>query len=146
MLGVVLCAFVSIAISKSSEATIWNSGKITLVGLDAYGGDITSNNRDFSVGLGTIPLGSSKSVSFFLRSLSNVPTTLTFSIDNWQPRSLERFMLVTWNYSEKLIAPNEEIPIRIDFYAPESADFSNYLFVNSISSFSFSLYIYASES
>jgi len=46
-------AMITIAVSTSMDAIIQNSGRITLVGLDAYGGDIGSG---YSIALGEIRL------------------------------------------------------------------------------------------
>ena len=64
LLILVLSALIAIAGSKSMDVVIQNSGRITLVGLDAYGEDLTSVNGAFSIDLGPIFVGASKNVSF----------------------------------------------------------------------------------
>ena len=140
-----LSALITIAISQPTNLTIQNSGRITLVGLDAYGTDINSVNGAFSIALGQINLGRSKNVIFYLRSISNSPVTLAFSIGNWQPETLQQFMLISWNYSGNPITPNEEIPIKITVNAVASAEFVHYLITNQITSFSLNLNIQAEE-
>ena len=142
----VFSALIAIAINKSMDVMIQNSGRITLIGLDAYGGDINSANGVFSIDWGKWYLGSSKNVSFYLRSISNVPITLAFSLSGWQPEDIEPFIHVSWNYTGKQIAPNEEIPIRIDLRAVNMVGLVDYLIANYVTSFSFSLSIYAVES
>jgi hypothetical protein len=141
-------ALIVIVASKSIDASIQNSGKITLVGLEAHGGDIDSSNGMFSVDLGKIYVGVSSNVSFYLRSISNLPTTIVFTIENWQPENVESFLLVSWNYSGQQIAPNEEISVRINLKIVDSGKFFDYLLSNQISSlsFSFGLEIQAVES
>ena len=135
-------ALITIAVSTSMDAIIQNSGRITLVGLEAYGGDISSAN---SIALGEILLGSSKDVSFYLRSVSNVPTILEFSVTNWKPDGLKQFFLISWNYNGKVVAPNEELFVRITLNAVPSPEFVDYLISSQTASFSFDLSIYAVE-
>jgi hypothetical protein len=139
-------ALIAIWLSKSYNLAIPTVGTIYVTGFVAYGGDINSTHGVLSIDLGEIYVGSSKNVSFYLRSVSNVPTTLALSVDNWEPESLEPFIPVSWNYSGKQIAPNEEIPIRIDINTVASADFVDYLIANHVDSFSFSPNIQPMES
>ena len=140
---VIFSALITITVSKSLDVIIQNSGRITVIGLEAYGGDISSANGDFLVDWGTIYVGSSRSVLFYLRSVSNVPTTLIFSVDNWEPKGLEAYMHISWNYSGTQVAPGEEISVRIDLNPVYSADFVDYLITNNVNSYSFSLSIKA---
>ncbi len=146
LIVLICCASIAIAMSRSADATIKNSGRITLVGLDAYGGDIASGTGTFSVNLGDISFGGLKSVSFRLRSISNAPATLSFRVDSWQPAGIAPFMHVSWSYSGSQIAPNEEIPVRIDISTVASAEFVDYLANNHVASIGFSLSIQAFES
>ena len=135
-------ALITIAVSTSMDVIIQNSGRITLVGLDAYGGDIGSA---YSIALGEIRLGSSKDVSFYLRSVSNVPTILEFSVTNWKPDGLKQFLLISWNYNGKVVAPNEELFVKLTLNAVPSPEFIDYLISSQTASFSFDLSIYAVE-
>lgn len=139
-------ALIAVWLSNSYDLTVPSLGTIYVTGVEAYGGDINTTNGAISVDLGEIQVGIPKNVSFYLRSISNVPTTLNFSINNWEPESLDRFMLISWNYSGNQIAPNEEIPIRIDLITVASADFVDYLITNNVTFFSFSLSIQAVKS
>jgi hypothetical protein len=142
----VTTALIVVAVGMSIDVTIHNYGKITLVGLDAYGGGINSGNGAFSVDWGKIYVGGSKNISFNLRSVSNVPVTLAFSISDWNPESIEPFIQISWDYSGNQISPGGEIPIRINITPSTSTDFVNYLVTNQVTSFSFSLNIHALES
>jgi len=117
-----------------------------VTGVEAYGGDINSTNGALTVDWGVIPVGNSSSVSFYLRSVSNIPVTLALSLDNWVPRSIEPFIFVSWNYTGNQIAPGEEISIRIDLKTTATSDFVEYLVANYVRSFNFSLNIHTVQS
>ena len=117
-----------------------------MTGVEAYGGDINSANGSLIVDWGVIQVGSSNSVSFYLRSVSSVPVTIALSADNWVPQSIESFMPVSWNYTGNQIAPGEEISVRIDLKTTTTSAFVDYLVSNKVTSFSFSLNIRSVQS
>jgi hypothetical protein len=136
---------IAIWISNSFDIHIPSIGTIRLIGVEAYGGDINITNGQISLDVGTIHVGTPKNVSFYIRSVSNMPTTLNLIVDNWNPDGLERYMNVSWNYSGNQVAVGEEIPIRINIDTVDTADFWGYLITNHITSFGFSLTIKVSE-
>lgn len=137
---------VALWLSRSANLMIPSAGTIHAIRVEVSGGDIETIDGVTSINWGTLQTGDSKSKSINLRSISNAPTTLVLSVDNWEPEGLEPYMLVSWNYTGKQIAPNEEIPVRISLNASSSADFFGYLITNQVTSFSCSLLIQAVES
>jgi hypothetical protein len=138
---VIFHALIASWLSKSYNLKIPSMGTIYVTGVEAYGGDINSTNGSLTVDWGVIQVGSSNSVSFYLRSVSNVPVILALSPDNWVPRSIEPFMPVSWNYTGNQIAPGEEISIRIDLKTTTTSAFVDYIVSNKVTFFSFSLNI-----
>lgn len=136
---------IAICISNSFNIHVPSLGTIRLIGVEAYGGDTNTTNGQVSLNLGTIDVGIPKNVSFYIRSVSNVPTNLDLVVDNWNPNGLARYMNVSWNYTGNQVAAGEEIPIRIDIDTVDAAEFWDYLIANHITSFSFSLTIKVSE-
>ena len=142
----VFSTLIAVALSRSMGATVQNSGRIILVGLDAHGGSIDSASGAVTVDLGEYQVGRSENISFYLRSISNVPITAAFSLDSWEPRGLESFMVVSWTYNGTEIAPMEEIPLVINIRTVASAEFVDFLIANHVTAFGFILSIYATES
>jgi hypothetical protein len=138
---VIFHALIASWLSKSYNLKIPSMGTIYVTGVEAYGGDINSTNGSLTVDWGVIQVGSSNSVSFYLRSVSNVPVILALSPDDWVPRSIEPFMPVSWNYTGNQIAPGEEISIRIDLKTTTTSAFVDYIVSNKVTFFSFSLNI-----
>jgi hypothetical protein len=138
-------ASIAIWLSHSYHIHLPTVGTISLIGLEVYGGDIQSTNGNFSLDIGEIRMGTPKNVSFLLRNKSNTVTTLSITLNNWIPESLQSFMIISWNYTGEKIAPNEEIPIRIDITTETSLEFVDYIVTNDVKSFSLSLTIQAVE-
>ena len=138
---VIFHALIASWLSKSYNLKIPSMGTIYVTGVEAYGGDINSTNGSLTVDWGVIQVGSSNSVSFYLRSVSNVPVILALNPDNWVPRGIEPFMPVSWNYTGNQIVPGEEISIRIDLKTTTTSAFVVFLGSNKVTSFSFSLNI-----
>ena len=138
-------ALIAIWLSNSYDIHLPTLGTISLIGVEAYGGDINSTNGNLTLNLGEIMLGTPKNVSFILRSKSNMLTTLNISLNNWVPKELQSYMNVTWNYSGEEIAPNEETPIIIDITPEASTEFVDYIITNDVKNFSFNLTIQAVE-
>jgi hypothetical protein len=139
-------ALIAIWLSHSYDLHLPTIGTLHLVGVEAYGGDINSTSGDIIIDLGEIQVGTPRNVSFLLRSLSNMQTTLVLSVNNWQPQGLEPFMSISWNYTGDPISSNEEIPVRIDIDTEASIEFADYLITNNVESFGFSLTIQAQDS
>ena len=136
---------IAVWLYQSHDITIPTVGTIHLTGVEAYGGDIKLVDGVDSIDWGSIYAGSPKNVSFYLRSLSNIPITLAFSADHWEPEGLESFALISWNYTGTQISPREEISVRIDFDSVLSNDFIDFLLANHDIAFRFNLNIRAVE-
>jgi hypothetical protein len=136
---------IAICISNSFNIHVPTVGTIRLIGVEAYGGDTNTTDGQVSLDLGAIDVGTPKNVSFYIRSVSNVPTKLDLIVDNWNPDGLARYINISWNYTGTQVAAGEEIPIRIDIDTVNTAEFWDYLITNHITSFSFSLTIEVSE-
>jgi hypothetical protein len=142
----ILNVLIALWLRRSYDVTIPTLGTVTVTGVEAYGGDLNSINGILTVDWGETIIGTSKNCSFYLRSKSNVPVTLTFNVSDWKPTSITPFMIVSWNYTGNPIVSNEEMPIRISLKTVTSTEFFDYLITNKVTSFSFSITIKALES
>ena len=50
-----------------------------------------------SIGWGMLEPGETKTMSFYVRSLSNVATTLFMRTENWQPVGVDTYISVSWD-------------------------------------------------
>jgi hypothetical protein len=118
-----------------------NQGHIYITGITIFGGDLQGNN----IQLNTLYLGESMNVSFYARSTSYRPITLTYLINDWSPPGLGSYLWLTWNYNGLPINPNQTIMLTLTLSAPYSDAFANYLITNNITTYGFNLNIYYTQ-
>ncbi len=123
------------------EKQYFSYGKVYVTGAEVYGGDLDGTQLPW----GVVYLGDSKSVSFYVRSDSNVPITLSLSITDWMPSGISSYLNVSWNYNQTVIQPNQEIFLTLTLTTPLSQDFANYLISNNVNSFNFNIHIYSTK-
>lgn len=130
-------------------------GKLTTIGVEAYW-DKKLENKTEEVYWGTVYQGSSQNVTLYIRSTSNVKTTLSLETTNWtfnnsdgniasEPTDSTPFMNLTWNYNGTSIDLNETIQVTLTLSTSSSPEFTQYLITNDIKTFSFDILIQASE-
>jgi hypothetical protein len=126
-------------------------GTIHTISVEAYGGDIIIKNGVDNVDWGTVYVGTSTNRSVFIRSKSNIPTTLTLEALNWTytdpngqkalpPNST--YMTLTWNYTNITIDPDQVIPVTLTLNVSSDTALIDYLITNHVTQFSFDIHIY----
>jgi hypothetical protein len=114
-------------------------GNVYVTGVEIYGGGIEGNQIKW----GSLYIGDSTDVSFFVRSTSNVPIVLSLSVTDWAPSGISSFLHLYWNYNQTIINPHEETFLTITLTTPNSPEFANYLINNNVNSFNFNIHIYS---
>jgi hypothetical protein len=126
--------------------TVPTTGNITVQGLEIYGGDIkyTPNNNSVYVDWGELSLGAYKTVSFNVRSSSNVNVTLALNVTKWTPSGIENYITVSWDYNGTVLSSaKEELLVTVTLEVASSADFVDFLVENQVTSFGFDMIVYA---
>jgi len=132
--------------NESPEAAVTSVGTVYVTGVEAYGGDLKTVNGALAIDWGTLYLGESKSVFFYVRSISNVPVRVTLEVTSWTPTEISQYMTLSWNYNNAQIAPGEnQIPVTLTLTVPATMEFASYLIRNNIQSFAFSIRIYSTK-
>jgi len=140
-----LLSFVaSIWLSKTTELEIPSIGTIKTIGVEAYW-DENLENKTEEINWDIIWVGSSKNVTLYLRSTSNVETVLKLNTTNWNPTNISKYMNLSWNYNGTLINHGEVIRVTMIISAPPSVRFNEYLISDNVKEFSFDIIIQASE-
>jgi hypothetical protein len=132
-----------------------SSGTITTVNVKAYW-DESLVNETKEVSWGSIYLGSSNNVSFYLQSISNVEATFELSTGNWTfrnsrgaivlgPIDKTSYMNLTWNYINMVVSPNETVQVTLTLVVSDSSDFVLFLVNNDVKNFSVDVGIRAIE-
>ena len=144
MITLVISVITSIWLSRTINFHVSSLATIKTLGVEAYW-DRSLENKTEKVDWGTIQLGSSQNVTFHVRSISNIETTLNLNATNWNPANISRYMNLTWNYNGTTVRPSEIIQITLTLSASSSSDFITYLITNNVKEFSFEIIISTSE-
>jgi hypothetical protein len=142
--SIAIIATISILLSKIDNLKVPSLGTIKAIGVEAYW-DPNCENKTETVDWGTIWLGSSQKVTFYVRSISNVKTTLRLNATNWNPANLSDYMNLSWDYNGTTVHPLEAIQVTLTLSAPYSSDFILYLITTEVNDFSFDIIITTSE-
>ena len=82
---------------------------------------------------GTLEPSSSKNIQIYVKSLSNVPFTLTIYADNWKPSNCTLYMTFNAEPNNVLINPSESLEVELSLRI-----FSN---ITGITNFSFEIWL-----
>ena len=139
---IIISSLVAVWLSRTYNLSVPSLGTIYVTGVEVYGGDLRTQNGLVSIDWGDIQWGDSKSVSFYLRSTSTIPTRLGLNTTDWSPEALGNYMSLSWNYDGTQLVPQEEILVKLALTVSDSRDFANYLVLNNVKSYNFTVYIY----
>ena len=137
-----LSSGLSIWLRKTTDLEIPSIGILETIGVEAYW-DENVENKTKEINWDIIWVGSSKKVTLYLRSESNVEILLKLNTTNWNPTYISKNMDLSWNYDETPIDLGEVIQVTITLSTTYSKPFVDYLMSNSVKEFSFDIIIYA---
>jgi len=141
---IIITTFTAIWLSKILNLSIPSLGTIKTLGVEAYW-DRNLTNKTETIKWGTIWPGSSHNTSLYIRSVSNVETTLILNATNWSPTNLSDYMNLTWNYNGTAIHPEEIIEVTLTLSAPSSYQFIMYVITNDVKQFDLDIIISTQE-
>jgi len=144
VITLIISSIIALWLSKVTKLNIPSLGTIRTLGVEAYW-DSDLTNKTQTINWGTIYPGSSQNVTLYIRSISNIETTLNLNTTNWNPTNLSNYMNLTWNYNGTTIHPSEIIQVTLTLSASSSFNFINYLITNNIKQFNFDIIISTSE-
>jgi hypothetical protein len=135
-----LSALISTWLTKVNNLNIPSVGNVMTLGVEAYW-DENCKNKTKQVNWGTIWLGSSKNVTFYLRSVSNVDAQLNLNTTKWNPANVSDYLNLSWNYNGTPINPHQVVQVTLTLSASSSYSFMEYLITNNVKEFSFDINI-----
>ncbi len=136
---------IALWLSSSYDLTVPSVGTIHVIGVEAYGGDLKSAEGVPYVDWGTLQLGDSRRVSFYLRNTGNVRTRLALNVTDWNPEGMGSYITLSWNYNGTQLSPKEDILVVFALVTPDTRDFAHYIASNNIQLYNFTMYIYAQD-
>lgn len=151
----VLTTSVSMFLNKTTNLRFPSIGTIYTIGVKAYW-DEALENETREVSWGTVHVGSSTSVTLYVKSISNVKTILELSSGNWVflnssdmivygPNNDNPYINLTCDYNNTVLNIGESIPIKLTLTIAESPTFVEFLINNDIKKFTFEINISAVE-
>lgn len=146
---------ISILLYRIAKLNIPSIGTIKTIDVEAYW-DRTLENRAETIDWGAIWLGPSENVTFsgigssqnitlYIRSISNIETSLYLNATNWNPANISQYMKPAWDYNGTMVSPGETIQIKLTLSILPSRDFFLYLINNDVRTFSLDIIISAQE-
>lgn len=146
---------ISIWLNKVTNLSVPSLGTIKTLEVEAYW-DRDTKNRAETIDWGTIWSGTSNSVILYIRSISNIETTLELRTANWTlrdanngivagPSDSSPYMNLTWNYTGTLVRPGETVPVTLTLSVDDSFDFIEFLIANEVKAFTLDIHILTSE-
>lgn len=143
-LTMLLSAAISIWLSKVNHLKIPSLGNVITLGVEAYW-DENCENKTEKVDWDLVWPGSSRNITFYLRSISNVDARLNLNKTNWSPANVSDYMNLSWDYNGTPINPHQVVQVTLSLSASSSYSFIDYLIDNNVKEFGFDIIIYASE-
>jgi hypothetical protein len=137
-------ALISIWLSTFDDIRVPSVGTMITVGVGAYW-DENCENKTEAIDWGVVWPGSSKNVTLYLQSQSNVATRLSVNATNWEPIGIMEYMNLTWDYNNSLVQPLQVIKVTLTLWFSSSSSFTNYLISNNVKEFSFDITVNVSE-
>ena len=144
IITIIISATISMWLSRTLHFNVPSLGTIKTLGVEAYWNRNLENKTEI-IDWGTIHVGSSRNVTFYLRSICNVETTLYLNATNWNPANISNYMSLSWNYNGTIIHPGEIIQVTLTLSASSSDAFLVYLITNDVRQFSLDIIIGTSE-
>jgi hypothetical protein len=96
---------------------------------------LTSLNWSNVAPIGPMELGQTKTVTVYLWSTSNTPTTLNMTTSNYWPSGVQQYLTVSWNKEGQVLQPNTPTAAEISLNLSPS--------VSNVTEFSFDITLIA---
>lgn len=144
VITIAISAITSIWLSRTINFHVPSLGTIKTLGVEAYW-DKNLENKTETINWGTIWPGSSKNFTLYLRSISNIETTLNLTTANWNPASISEYMDLSWNYNGTILHPRDIIPVTLTLIVSSSNTFLLELIISDVKEFSFDIIIGTTE-
>lgn len=151
LVTIITTTTISILLEKTTHLRFPSFGTIKTIGVEAYW-DQSLENKTETIDWGIVWLGSSRNVTFYVRSICSVETTLNLTTNNWtlwdanrkivtEPINISRYMNLTWNYNGTTLDPLDVIQVTLTLSTSYSSDFISVLINYDVREFSFDIII-----
>lgn len=119
--------FVALTIALQSQHPFPHTGTIVAIGAEVYK-DVNCTQPLSQFEWGFVEPNETAYQVCYIKSTSNVNSTLTFTIENWNPENSSNYLTLSWNYDNSTLQPNEVIEVtfslRVDSEINQAGHFS----------------------
>lgn len=153
LVTIIISTMLSILLEKMTNLRFPSIGTIKTLGVEGYWDESLESKTEI-IDWGTILVGSSQNVTFYLLSISSVEATLDLATSNWtfwdvsddivtESADIAHYMNLTWNYNGTALHPQDIIKVTLTLSAPYSSDLVSALINYDVKEFSFDIIITA---
>jgi len=155
VITIVITTLAAIWLAINMNRRIPSLGTIVTYGVEAYW-DADLQNKTEAINWGTVLLWAPQNVTLYLKSISNIETTLNQATENWTfwnaadeivagPSNSTPYMYLTWDYDNSTVQPGEIIQVTLTLHASSSSEFIEFLIAKEVKAFSFDIHISTSQ-
>lgn len=138
-----LSTTIAMILSHKGNFTVTSFGTVKTIGVEVYW-DQNRHNKIDTINWDEVWIGSSKTVTVYIRSVSNYKVTLNLKAINWEPEIISEYISLSWDYNGAELDPNEIINVTLILSVPNSQMFVDQLINGKISNFNVDINIIAS--
>jgi len=143
-LTMLISSAVAIWLSDFHNLTLPTLGTIKTVGVEAYW-DPELENRTATINWQTIRPGSTKNITLYVRSVSNVKTVLNTFTSDISPPGVSKYLHLSSDYDGKLLNPGEVIHLTLFLSFSDDESFILYTITNEVTDFTVDIHLVANE-
>lgn len=151
---IIVATLIATLFERHLDVRLPSFGTIRTMGYEAYEGDIIVQDGKPTIEWGRMLVGESANRSFYLRSISNVPTIARMNVTDWEFKNEQgnatppppiNSIEVNWNLNDTVINPNQEVYATFMVGIQADPAFIHYLVEKKVTQFNFVINIYGSD-
>jgi len=128
MFIILVVIFGTIIVNSGSSRTVANAYSMRGVGVGIYW-DQGCTNRTLSLDWERIEAGSDNTLAVYIKNEGDSAVSLWLATSNWIPSVASAYMTLIWNYSGRILSPDEAIPVELILnVAPTVSGITNFSF------------------
>jgi hypothetical protein len=132
---------IAVLLERSGSIRIPSIGNIHTFGVEAYGGDLRSEDHTQYVNWGTVFPGMSANRSFYLRNIGNTEGILHLNSQDWNPVDISQYLNLSWNREGISIQSQGETLVTLTLTVASSREFMEYVLDSNVTQFALGIRI-----
>ena len=113
---------------RQSSKVVSNSGSVKGIRVGIYW-DSACTNQTSAINWGMLESDSNKTLKIYIRNEGNAITTLSKTVQNWNPSSASNYMTLNWDYKGQTLSVNQVLVVGLTLIvSPTISGVSNFSF------------------